>query len=142
MSAHKTRISPLMRMAIDNLTQMRLDERCAVVALTHDPKPDDLALMEALKTHAFYVAALGSKANNEARRARLLEFDLDEMALAGLDGPAGIFIGSRAPPEIAVSILAQVVAAKNGVQAPRSWSVTVAKQLRLQRTDYDLESTG
>ena len=62
----------------DTVVQMRLDERCAVVALTHDPKLDDLALMEALKSPAFYVGALGSRANNAKRRKRLEEFDLTQ----------------------------------------------------------------
>ena len=62
----------------DTVHAMKLDERCAVVALTHDPKLDDLALMEALKSPAFYVGALGSRANNEKRRERLKEFDVTE----------------------------------------------------------------
>src|SRR5215470_15030165 len=60
----------------DTVVEMALDERCAVVALTHDPKLDDLALLEALKSRAFYVGALGSRANNSKRRKRLEEFDL------------------------------------------------------------------
>ena len=60
----------------DTVRAMNLDERCAVVALTHDPKLDDLALMEALKSPAFYVGALGSRANNAKRRERLREFDV------------------------------------------------------------------
>jgi xanthine dehydrogenase accessory factor len=100
----------------DTVAEMRLDERCAVVALTHDPKLDDLALMEALKSKAFYVGALGSRKNNEARRKRLMEhFGMTADELAGLHGPIGLFIGSRTPPEIAVSIAAEIVAAKNGV---------------------------
>jgi hypothetical protein len=83
-----------------------------VIALTHYPKLDDLAIMEALKTPAFYVGALGSRRNNAARRERLKEFDLSETELAKLHGPAGIYIGSRTPPEIAVSILAEVTAVK------------------------------
>ena len=66
---------------------MQLDERCAVVALTHDPKLDDLALMEALKSPAFYVGALGSRANNAKRRERLLEFDRHDEEIARLHGP-------------------------------------------------------
>ncbi len=99
----------------DTVLDMKLDERCAVIALTHDPKLDDLALMEALKTPAFYVGALGSRRNNAARRERLKEFDLTEPELARLHGPVGIYIGSRTPPEIAVSILAEVTAAKKTV---------------------------
>ena len=111
----------------DTVMEMKLDERCAVIALTHDPKLDDLALMEALKTPAFYVGALGSRRNNAARRERLKEFDLSEAELARLHGPVGIYIGSRTPPEIAVSILAEVTAAKNGVSLPELLKVEGAK---------------
>ena len=99
----------------DTVKAMKLDERCAVVALTHDPKLDDLALMEALKSPAFYVGALGSRANNAKRRERLLEFDVTAEEVARLHGPIGLYIGSRTPPEIAVSILAEITAVKNGV---------------------------
>jgi xanthine dehydrogenase accessory factor len=93
-----------------------LDPRSAVVALTHDPKLDDMALLEALKSPAFYVGALGSRANNARRRERLLQhFDLSEAEVARLHGPVGLPIGSRTPPEIAVSILAEITAVKNGL---------------------------
>ncbi|NPT41878.1 hypothetical protein GNZ12_11225 [Paraburkholderia sp. 1N] len=114
----------------DTVIEMKLDERCAVIALTHDPKLDDLALMEALKTPAFYVGALGSRRNNQARRERLKEFDLNDAELARLHGPVGIYIGSRTPPEIAVSILAEVTAAKNGVSLPTLLQVEGAKAAR------------
>ncbi|MFC0399553.1 XdhC family protein [Paraburkholderia rhizosphaerae] len=114
----------------DTVLEMKLDERCAVIALTHDPKLDDLALMEALKTPAFYVGALGSRRNNAARRERLKEFDLTDTELARLHGPVGIYIGSRTPPEIAVSILAEVTAAKNGVSLPTLLQVEGAKAAR------------
>jgi xanthine dehydrogenase accessory factor len=114
----------------DTVIDMRLDERSAVVALTHDPKLDDLALMEALKTPAFYVGALGSRRNNAARRERLKEFDLTDAQLARLHGPVGIYIGSRTPPEIAISILAEVTAAKNGVSLPTILQVEGAKAAR------------
>jgi xanthine dehydrogenase accessory factor len=103
----------------DVVVSMRLDSRAAVVALTHDPKLDDLALMEALRTPAFYVGALGSRRNNAARRGRLREFDLGESDVARLRGPAGLYIGSKTPAEIALSILAEITAAKNGV--PLGW---------------------
>ena len=94
-----------------------LDPRSAVVALTHDPKLDDMALLEALKSPAFYIGALGSRANNAKRRERLLQhFDLSDAEVARLHGPVGLPIGSRTPPEIAVSILAEITAIKNGVQ--------------------------
>ena len=111
----------------DTAQAMNLDERCAVVALTHDPKLDDLALMEALKSRAFYVGALGSRANNAKRRERLREFDLTDDEIARLHGPIGLFIGSRTPPEIAISILAEITAVKNGVDIGRIASVAVAK---------------
>jgi xanthine dehydrogenase accessory factor len=114
----------------DTVTDMQLDERCAVIALTHDPKLDDLALMEALRTRAFYVGALGSRRNNQARRERLKEFDLTELQLARLHGPVGIYIGSRTPPEIAISILAEVIAAKNHVSLPDILQVEGAKAAR------------
>jgi len=112
----------------DTVVAMQLDERCAVVALTHDPKLDDLALMEALKSPAFYVGALGSRANNAKRRKRLEEFDLTREQIARLHGPIGIYIGSRTPPEIAISILAEITAAKNGVALPDITQVAKAKE--------------
>ncbi|WP_186064820.1 XdhC family protein [Burkholderia gladioli] len=111
----------------DVVTTMRLDANSAVIALTHDPKLDDLALMEALRTPAFYVGALGSRHNNAIRRERLLEFDLSREQLAGLRGPAGIYLGSRTPPEIALSILAELTAARNGVGLPELLSIDAAK---------------
>lgn len=114
----------------DTVMDMKMDERCAVIALTHDPKLDDLALMEALRTPAFYVGALGSRRNNQARRERLKEFDLTELELARLHGPVGIYIGSRTPPEIAISILAEVIAAKNHVSLPDILQVEGAKAAR------------
>jgi xanthine dehydrogenase accessory factor len=112
----------------DTVVDMRLDERCAVVALTHDPKLDDLALMEALKSPAFYVGALGSRANNSKRRVRLEEFDLTRTQIERLHGPIGVYIGSRTPPEIAISILAEITAVKNGVTLPDITQIAVAKE--------------
>ena len=99
----------------DLVIEARLDARSAVVALTHDPKLDDLALMEALKSNAFYVGAIGSRANNARRRERLKLFDLTDEQLARLHGPVGIYIGSKTPAEIAISILAELTAVKNAV---------------------------
>lgn len=102
----------------DLVMEMRLDCRSAVVALTHDPKLDDLALMEALKSDAFYVGAIGSRANNAKRRERLRLFDLSDEQIARLHGPVGLYIGSKTPAEIAISILAEMTAVKNGVVVP------------------------
>ena len=96
----------------DLVLAMHLDANSAVVALTHDPKLDDLALMEALKTPAFYVGALGSRKSNASRRERLLGFDVTPEQVARLHGPVGLAIGARTPAEIAVSIVAQLTEAR------------------------------
>ena len=99
----------------DLAVELHLDPHSAVVAVTHDPKLDDLVLLEALRSPCFYVGALGSRANTAKRKERLLLFDLAEAEIARLHGPIGLDIGSRTPAEIAVSILAEVIAVKNGV---------------------------
>lgn len=115
----------------DVVTEFKPDRRSCVVALTHDPKLDDLALLEALKTEAFYVGAIGSRRNNEARHARMMEhFALTAADLQRLRGPIGIYIGSKTPPEIAVSIMAEILAVKNGVVLPRDMEVAQAKNQR------------
>ncbi|WP_306556159.1 XdhC family protein [Acidovorax sp.] len=115
----------------DMVLAFKPDRRSCVVALTHDPKLDDLALLEALNTDAFYVGGIGSRRNNEARRARMIEhFDQTEESLARLRGPIGIYIGSKTPPEIAVSVMAEILAVKNGVTLPRDMEVAQAKNDR------------
>jgi xanthine dehydrogenase accessory factor len=115
----------------DVVLAFRPDRRSCVVALTHDPKLDDLALLEALKTDAFYVGAIGSRRNNEARHQRMIEhFGLTAADLQRLRGPIGVYIGSKTPPEIAVSIMAEILAVKNGVVLPRDMEVAQAKNLR------------
>ena len=99
----------------DVVLAMGLDSHSAVVAVTHDPKLDDLALMEALKSPAFYVGALGSGLNSQKRRERLTMFDLSQGELDRLHGPIGLSIGSKTPPEIAVSVLAEMTAVRHGV---------------------------
>jgi xanthine dehydrogenase accessory factor len=105
----------------DVVRELQLDGHSALVALTHDPKLDDLALMEALKSAAFYVGAIGSKKNNDARRERLRDFDLSQDEVRRLRGPVGLYIGSKTPPEIAVAILAEMTAVRHGVSEP-SWA--------------------
>jgi xanthine dehydrogenase accessory factor len=97
----------------DAVLEMRPDARTAIVALTHDPKLDDMALMEALKSDAFYVGAIGSHINNARRRERLREFDLSDAQLARLHGPIGLAIGSKTPAEIAIATLAHMIEVKN-----------------------------
>ena len=99
----------------DLVIELQLDPHSAVVAVTHDPKLDDLVLLEALKSPAFYIGALGSRRNTEARRERLKLFDLSPAEIDRLHGPIGLDIGSKTPAEIAVSIVAEIVAVKNGM---------------------------
>jgi xanthine dehydrogenase accessory factor len=99
----------------DLVVDLQLDAHSAVVALTHDPKLDDMALLEALKSPAFYVGALGSRGNTRKRKERLAMFDLSAGEIDRLHGPVGLDIGARTPAEIAVSILAEVVAVRSGV---------------------------
>ncbi|MDD5324942.1 MAG: XdhC family protein [Polaromonas sp.] len=112
----------------DVVIAFKPDRRSCVIALTHDPKLDDLALMEALTTDAFYVGAIGSRRNNGMRNQRMAEhFGMSEADLARMRGPIGIYIGSKTPPEIAVSVMAEVLAVKNGVELPRDMEVAHAK---------------
>jgi xanthine dehydrogenase accessory factor len=98
----------------DVVREMRADAHTAIVALTHDSKLDDMALMEALKSDAFYVGALGSKRNQATRKARLIEyFDMTEADFAKLHGPVGLRLGAKTPADIAVSIVAEIVQVKN-----------------------------
>jgi xanthine dehydrogenase accessory factor len=103
----------------DVLLEIGVDAHTAVVALTHDPKLDDMALMEALRSSAFYVGALGSRKNTQKRKERLLEFDLNQEQVDRLHGPVGLSIGALTPPEIAISILAEVIAVKYGLTVPK-----------------------
>lgn len=100
----------------DTVIALRPDRRTVIVAATHDPKLDDLALIDALASDAFYVGAIGSHANSVRRRERLKLFDLDDSQLARLHGPVGLPLGSRTPPEIAIAIIADITARRNGVR--------------------------
>lgn len=96
------------------LAALRLDARCAVVTLTHDPKLDDPALIVALRSPAFYIGCLGSKKTHAARRDRLAAEGFDTATIDRLHGPVGLRIGARSPAEIAVSILGEIVATLRG----------------------------
>jgi len=115
---NRTDITFSMGMPDDVLLEIGVDSHTAVVALTHDPKLDDMALMEALRSPAFYVGALGSRKNTQKRKERLLEFDVSREQVEKLHGPVGLYIGALTPPEIAVSILAEVIAVKYGLSVP------------------------
>ena len=90
------------------------DVRTAVVTLTHDPKLDDPALDRALKSPAFYIGALGSKKTHAARLKRLRALGHDDAAMARIRGPVGLAIEAVTAPEIALSILAEIVAVRRG----------------------------
>ncbi len=114
----------------DVVIAMQPDTRTVILALTHDPKLDDMALIEALKSAAFYVGAIGSQANSARRRERLKLFDLDDAAVDRLHGPVGLPIGSRTPPEIALAILADIAARRNGIELVRKPSEYPAQASR------------
>ena len=100
----------------DVVRELVPDDHTAIVALTHDPKLDDMALLEALKSSAFYVGALGSRRNQAVRKKRLADhFDLTGQELARLHGPVGLALCAKTPAEIAISILAEIVQVKNAV---------------------------
>lgn len=106
----------------DAMVALAPDARTAVVTLTHDPKLDDPALDVALKSAAFYIGALGSKRTHAKRVARLTELGHTEAAMARIHAPVGLDLGGRSAPEIAVSVMAEVVAARYGTRLgqPRS----------------------
>lgn len=93
------------------------DAYSGIIALAHDPRVDDMALMEALKTDAFYVGAMGSARTSAARRQRLPELGLSKAQIARLHAPIGLPIHSKTPAEIAIAVMAQVTAVRHGGKA-------------------------
>lgn len=113
----------------DDVIRARVaDHRSAVITLTHDPRVDDMALMEALESPAFYVGALGSARTTANRLQRLRQLDLTEDAIARLHAPIGLPIGSHAPMEIAVAIAAELIAARNQALNPARAALASAPQ--------------
>ncbi len=109
----------LRTMPDDAVVDLKPDGHTAIIALTHDPKMDDLALMEAVNSPAFYIGAIGSRANQAKRCARLKEhFGITDAQLARIHGPVGLKNGARTPPEIAISILAELTAVRYGYRVP------------------------
>jgi len=98
----------------DALPQLRLDRSTYVVVLTHDPKFDDPAVRIALAHPVRYIGALGSQRTQARRRAALLEAGVDERELARIFGPVGLSIGAKTPAELAISIIAEIVAVRRG----------------------------
>lgn len=117
----------------DAVVTFRPDQRSCIVALSHDPKLDDLALLEALHSPAFYVGAIGSLRNAASRRERMItHFSETTVSLARLHSPVGIHIGSKTPAEIAVSVMAEIIAVKNGIRPTAKAESPAAQQAVFQ----------
>ena len=111
----------------DAVREYANDPATAIVALTHDPRIDDMGLMEALETEAFYIGAMGSTRSSASRRERLLALDLNPADIDRLHAPIGLPIGSKTPPEIAIAILAEITAVrKNRAAAAREHVAAIA----------------
>lgn len=118
-AAWDSAVAPMARdMPDDFINGWHPDPHSAIVTVSHDPKIDDMALIEALRSDAYFVGAIGSHATQQKRRERLRGFDLDDDHIERLHGPVGLDIGSRTPPEIAVSIVAALVAERNRPHRP------------------------
>ena len=105
------------RLMPDDAVQGLSDQaRTAIVTLAHDPRQDDLGLSAALESQAFYIGALGSTRSAQARRKRLASLGYSAEQIERIHGPAGLPIGSKRPAEIALSILAQITAIRNGIE--------------------------
>jgi len=98
------------------LEEIELTSETAIAMLTHDPKIDDPALKIALNSRAFYIGALGSRNTQEKRHQRLMADGLSPEQLSRLHGPIGLEIGGESPEEIALAIMAEVVAARHKVE--------------------------
>ena len=110
---HVEGVNVIKAMPDDLIAESFHDNHCAIVALAHDPRVDDMAMMQALKTEAFYVGAMGSLVTSNKRRERLLDLELDKEHIEKLHAPIGLDIHSRTPYEIAVSIAAQLIAERS-----------------------------
>lgn len=115
----------------DDAVRVLQHERSAVLALMHDPKFDDLALIEALAGPAFYVGALGSRTTSQKRRTRLASLGVTPAQLARLHAPVGLSIGSKTPAEIALAALAGVTAARHGIPLADAHTVSLAHAARV-----------
>ncbi len=115
-NAPPTRAKVVQAMPDDWLRGKIVDQNTAVIALCHDPRIDDMALMEALPGNAFYVGAMGSERTSEKRRARLLDLDITAEQLDRLHAPVGLDLGSKTPPEIAIAILAELTQLRAAVR--------------------------
>ncbi len=110
----------------DAVREYATHARSVVLALTHDPKLDDMALLDALASPAFYVGAIGSRLNCEKRRERLHSLGLSAEQLQRLHAPVGLAIGSHSPPEIALSILAEITALRHRARRSEPHALSAA----------------
>ena len=130
-------ISTYCRLPDDLIASGYRDSYTAIVALSHDPRVDDMALMEALTTEAFFVGAMGSLQTSRKRKARLQDLGLTKAQIAQLRAPVGLDIGSKTPAEIALATVAEIVAVRNRLHQQRSrrgedfeplhWPLTLAR---------------
>lgn len=107
-------VTVLAQLPDDAVREYGDDNHCAILALTHDPRIDDMGLMEAFNTRAFYIGAMGSLRTSQQRRKRLAMLDVSEQQLQRLHAPIGLDTGSKTPMEIAVSVLAELTAVRAG----------------------------
>lgn len=115
-NAPSTRARLVTAMPDDWLRAKVIDQSTAVIALCHDPRIDDMALMEVLPRDAFYVGAMGSERTSAKRRERLLQLDLGAADLDKLHAPVGLPLGSKTPPEIAIAIMAELTRLRAGIR--------------------------
>jgi xanthine dehydrogenase accessory factor len=113
-NAPPSRAKVVCMMPDDWLRTKQLDQQTAIIALCHDPRIDDMALMEALPSEAFYIGAMGSERTSRDRRTRLQQLDLTQSQISRLHAPVGLSIGSKTPPEIAIAILAELTSLRAG----------------------------
>ena len=111
----------------DAIQKYANDAQSAIVALTHDPRIDDMGLLGAFETPAFYIGAMGSSRTSAKRRERLKLLDVADASLERLHAPIGISIGSKTPPEIALSVLAEIVATRAALKNPQKVAVNLTK---------------
>jgi xanthine dehydrogenase accessory factor len=104
----------------DWLRSKIVDQQTAVIALCHDPRIDDMALMEALERDAFYIGAMGSDRTSAKRRERLLALDISAEKIDRLHAPVGLALGSKTPPEIAIAILAELTQLRSRLSVSHS----------------------
>ncbi|MEM1433572.1 MAG: XdhC family protein [Pseudomonadota bacterium] len=119
-------VKRLAAMPDDAIRASASDSGSAIVALTHDPRIDDMGLLEALATDAFYIGAMGSSRTSANRRERLALLGVDHAALDRLHAPIGLDLGSKTPPEIAVAIIAELIAVTKAQQPLRRQPAQVA----------------